>query len=710
MASALPAAVRDRARLDALRASGLLDSPSEPEFDRFTRLAARLLGAPVALVSLVDEERQYFKSCVGLPDVLSDRRELPLSHSFCQYAVASRLPLVIEDARIDPRLRDNPLVTELGVVAYAGAPLAGAGGQVIGTFCVIDMVPRQWTGDEVELLTTLAAAVSTEIELRATARAADEQAALATAAAAERDELLEHIPEALLTVDAGWRVLFANRRAASLLGRPREELDGSVLWSAFPALVGTDFERGCRLAAANGAATRFEAPFPPLPHLFEVHAEPRGGVLSVYFRDITARRRAEAALRERDAELQQAQKMEAIGQLAGGVAHDFNNLLTVIRAHGEFLTGRLAHGTTERDDASAVVRAADRATELTRQLLAFSRRQSLAPRPVRPADLVTDLGGMLRRLIGADVVLEIDARAPSGWTVADPSQLTQVVLNLAVNARDAMPAGGTLTIAVRDVWAPPDGGDASEGSAAGAASAAGDCVAISVRDTGSGMSPQIRHRIFEPFFTTKEAGRGTGLGLSMVYGIVRQSGGRLHVESAEGVGTTITVLLPRAADGPAAPPTRPDAAAASPVATAAAGGARSEVAGRARRATVLVVEDEDEVRGLVRQILTLAGHEVLEARNGAEGDAVAAVYGGAIDLLLTDVVMPQIGGRELAARIRAARPETRVLYMTGYAPDQVGSEGRGAAAPPPLDAPCLEKPFTVAALQAAVRERLAAAP
>ena len=692
MASAPPAAVRDRARLDALRATGLLDTPSEPEFDRFTRLAAQVLRAPVALVSFVDEERQYFKSCVGLPEALAGQRELPLSHSFCQHAVASRLPLVVEDARLDPLLRDNPLVTELGVVAYAGAPLTAPGGAVIGTFCVIDMVPRRWSEDEVQLLTTLAAAVGTEIALRGAARAADEQAARATAIAAERDELLEGIPEALLTVDAGWRVLFANRRAASLLGRPREALAGAVLWEAFPALVGTDFERGCRTTAANGAATTFEAPFPPLPHWFEVHAEPRGPVLSVYFRDITARRRAEAALRERDAELQQAQKMEAIGQLAGGVAHDFNNLLTVIRAHGEFLTGRLPHGSTEREDASAVVRAADRATQLTRQLLAFSRRQALEPRPVRPAELVADLGGMLRRLIGADVVLEIDGRAPSGWTVADPGQLTQVVLNLAVNARDAMPHGGTLTIAVRDVWAAPEGGDGGEGRPGG-------WVAISVRDSGCGMSPQVRQRIFEPFFTTKDPGRGTGLGLSMVYGIVRQSGGRLHVESAEGVGTTITVLLPRAAA---------EGAPAAPRASAAVPAAPAPAAAGPRRRTVLVVEDEDEVRALVRQILTLGGHEVLEARNGAEGEAVAAVYAGPIDLLLTDLVMPQLGGRELASRIRAARPETRVLYITGYRPDEAGAEGGGGG--DPLDAPCLEKPFAVAALEEAVRERLLASP
>jgi CheY-like chemotaxis protein len=288
------------------------------------------------------------------------------------------------------------------------------------------------------------------------------------------------------------------------------------------------------------------------------------------------------------------------------------------------------------------------------------------------------------------VALEIDTRAPSGWTVADGSQLEQVVLNLAMNARDAMPDGGALTIEVHDVRVPP--------RAPPSDAPAGDYVAIRVRDSGCGMSAPVRQRIFEPFFTTKEPGRGTGLGLSMVYGIVKQSGGALEVESVEGAGTTVTVLLRRASAQGAAAGARgsvPDGVAGRP-----AGGAE------AARGTVLVVEDEDEVRGVVRQILERGGYQVLEARHGVEGEAAAAGHPGPIDLLLTDVVMPELSGRELASRVRARRPETRVLYMSGYAPDRARGDGRASAGP--LDAPCLQKPFTVSALVDAVRDRLGA--
>ena len=684
-------AVRDPARLAAVRRTGLLDTPSEPEFDRLTRLAARLLRVPVALVSLVDAERQVLKSCYGLAGELAARGETPVAHSVCRLVVAAREPVVIEDARVDPPLRDNPLVRELRMVAYAGVPLVTAAGQALGAFCVIDTRPRRWRADQIELLTTLAAAVVAEVELRGAAVAAAEQASLARAAAAERDELLEHIPEALFTVDARWRFIFVNRKAAALLGRTREELDGVELWGAFPALAGSELERGCRRAAAERVAVRFEAPFPPLPGWFDVHAEPRGGALSVYVRDVTARRQAEAALRQRDAELQQAQKMEAIGLLAGGVAHDFNNLLTVIRAHGEFLAAELADGSEARDDALEVVRAADRAAQLTRQLLAFSRRQTLDPQPLRPAELVATLGTMLRRVLGADVALRIDTWAPSGWTVADGGQLEQVVLNLAMNARDAMPDGGALTIEVCDV---------RRAAAEGAGVTAGDYVAIRVRDTGCGMSEPVRRRAFEPFFTTKEPGRGTGLGLSMAYGIVKQSGGELEIESAEGVGTTVTVLLRRAAAQGAA---RAGGAAVSGSVASDPGGESIAAAG-AGRGTVLVVEDEDEVRGVVRQILERGGYEVLEARHGVEGEAAAAAHAGPIDLLLTDVVMPELSGRELASRVRVRHPETRVLYMSGYAPGSARGDGRPSAAS--LDAPCLQKPFTVGALVEAVRDRM----
>jgi two-component system, cell cycle sensor histidine kinase and response regulator CckA len=393
------------------------------------------------------------------------------------------------------------------------------------------------------------------------------------------------------------------------------------------------------------------------------------------------RARTERELRETEAQLQQAQKMEAVGRLAGGMAHDFNNLLTVIRGYSELLLGRLGPTDAMRKDMEEVKKAADRASGLTRQLLVFSRRQFIAAKVLDLNALVANMDGMLRRLIGEDIVdLNTELDASIGAIKADPGQVEQVIMNLVVNARDAMPKGGRLTIETRNVTI---GKEASLDAVVGVAP--GSYVMLAVRDNGQGMDAETQSHLFEPFFTTKEKGKGTGLGLSTVYGIiVKQSGGGISVESAPGRGTTFKIYFPRVEQE--VPGTVVGA----------------EVIDPARgRETILLVEDEPAVRGLVRETLRLQGYTVLEARHGIEALLTSAKYGGVIHLLLTDVVMPQMSGPEVAEKILTIRPEIKVLYISGYPDHPVFDQGGVSR-----QSGFLQKPFSPPALAQKVREVL----
>ena len=389
------------------------------------------------------------------------------------------------------------------------------------------------------------------------------------------------------------------------------------------------------------------------------------------FRDITARRQLEEQLR-------QSQKMEAVGQLAGGVAHDFNNLLTVISTCGELLAQDIPPAAPQRDDVEEIIKAARRAAGLTHQLLAFSRRQLLQPVVFDLNTVVNCVEPMLRRLIGEDIEISTKpARAPAVVS-ADPGQMEQVLMNLVINARDAMPRGGRLTIETAHVRV-GDGRGPGDG-----VTPPGDYVLLSVSDTGVGIPRENIGRVFEPFFTTKEVGKGTGLGLSTLYGIVKQSGGYVWVDSEVGVGTTFRIYLPRVeAEGAAA--TKPSHA------LPKSGGSE----------TILVAEDEEAVGGLIRRLLEAEGYTVLASQNGAEALALASQYAGHIDLLLTDVVMPELGGRELADQLRAARSGIRVLFISGYTDSEI--DRRGVLQP---DAAFLQKPFTGSGLALAVRAAL----
>jgi len=381
--------------------------------------------------------------------------------------------------------------------------------------------------------------------------------------------------------------------------------------------------------------------------------------------------------RQLEEELRQALKMESIGQLAGGIAHDFNNLLTVINGCGELLLSAQAGGSVPDvlEAAREIVDAGKRAAALTEQLLAFSRRQLLHPVVLDPNEVVAGVERLLRRLLSADVGLETELD-PAVWSVkVDRGQLEQVLLNLAINARDAMPSGGRIAIRTENVQL--------DARAAPSGVETGPYVRLMIADSGLGMSEEVRARVFEPFFTTKGTGRGTGLGLSTVYGIVRQSGGHIDVTSRQSEGSVFRILLPRAQE------------------EAAASALPAETAAPFVRGTILVAEDETGVRELVCRVLEREGHEVLAARDGNEALRLSRCH-GPIDLLLTDVIMPEMGGLELARRLAEDRPEMRVLFVSGYNDDSRGSLGPKAL--------LLPKPFTPADLSSAVRQAMSADP
>ena len=485
-----------------------------------------------------------------------------------------------------------------------------------------------------------------------------------------------------IAINQDFVIRFANPAFARIFGHdsPAELLGRNVLTLVTP-------EDQARLEAYGLARLRGE----PAPSHYEFQGVRRDGarvwiegVVSlstwdgcpatlVTLFDLTERKQLES-------QFLQSQKMEVVGRLAGGIAHDFNNLLTVILGRAELLLHRLVTEGPARRDVELIQATGQRAAALTQQLLAVSRRQVLQPQVLHLNAVVSGLGPMLRRVIGEDLELSITLDPGLGRVLADPSQIEQVLLNLVINARDAMPGVGRLTIETAN--AELDEAYARRHTA----SRPGPHVMLAVTDTGSGMDEATRARIFEPFFTTKE--RGTGLGLATVHGVVSQSGGNIWVYSEPGRGSTFKIYLPRVEDaaGPAAAVEIP----------------REPPRGSE---TILLVEDDDDVRALIREALEAHGYTVLDARGPDEALVLAAAAPGLIHLLLTDVVMPRMSGRELAAALGRARPGLRVLYVSGYAPDAVARHGildPGAA--------FLSKPFTPLGLAQKVREVLAVRP
>jgi len=500
-------------------------------------------------------------------------------------------------------------------------------------------------------------------------------------------ELVENASDIVYVRALDGRLLQVNRGAEEMTGYTRNEL----LRMNVLELLAPDERERARQELASQSARGTAAPVSEWHFLTkdgrELVVETKQRLLTEgdgparvesIGRDVTARDRAQAeAIHERDRlqeQLHHSQKMDSIGRLAGGVAHDFNNLLTVISGYAEMVLDSLPPADPNRDAIREIAHAAERASGLTRQLLLFSRRQKSTPEVISLNALVANLERMLRRLIGEDIELSLSLDAQPGRILADPGHIEQVIMNLAVNARDAMPAGGRLEIRTRDFHAGEDytrrNPEVSQG----------DYIALEIADTGTGMTAEVRRRIFEPFFTTKEQGKGTGLGLSMAYGIVKETGGAILVDSEPGRGTSFHVLFP-AAEAPdrAGSEREPDAA---PV-------SGSE--------TILVAEDETGVRRYIHDVLSSHGYTVLEAHNGSEALARAREHSGPIHLLLTDTVMPEMGGAALAERFSELRPGVPVVHMSGYTdrplPDSVRQE-------------LLRKPFSPSMLLERVRAAL----
>jgi two-component system, cell cycle sensor histidine kinase and response regulator CckA len=516
---------------------------------------------------------------------------------------------------------------------------------------------------------------------RESVRAATLEAEVRRRQAAETTlrSVLESTTDAYVGFDAQWRLEYANTQAAAIfgsLGIPADTLPGRSAWDLWPEPA-DGIEQQLRRVAADRAPATIEHVQQPSGRRLELHAYPTPTGVAVFFRDVTDERRTQQQLEE-------SQRMDAVGKLAGGVAHEVNNQMTVVLGAASFLLRRPDLPAWAREELGQIREAASRSAAVTGQLLAFGRRQVLRPEPLDLNEVVRQMESILARAVGPAVRIETALTDAPAAVLADRGQVIQALLNLGFNARDAMPGGGTLRIETGPADLRP--GNRAD---SGAEAAPGSYVALRVSDTGVGMDPATLRRAFEPFFTTKPVGQGTGLGLSTVYGIVRQSGGYVSAESAPGAGATFTIYLPRGAPRAAEPP-EPDRI-------------RTAGAPPPARGIALVVEDEPPVRQMVARVLVDEGYEVVQAANGAEALELVErlALDGSLKLVVTDLAMPVMGGRELARRLaeRPAQPApVPLLFISGYTGDELVRQHlleRGQQ--------FLPKPFSPDALAARVR-------
>jgi len=672
---------QDGPRLAALRSYRVLDTLEDAAFDRVTEMTARLFQAPIAVISFVDQSRLFFKSHFGL-----EISQISCNGSFCAHTILSDDVMVVPDAAKDPRFASAPVtVGGLRVRFYAGAPLVTPEGFRLGALAVMDTRPRPaLTEDESATLVDLAGVVMHDLNARQELARARNVTGMVAEAEAKFTAFMESASQAIIAINHKGEIEVVNHKAEELFGYVREEMVGQRLELLLPdslrgAHVGhrKDFFAhpharpmgiGMDLAGQRKNGQQFPV------EISLNYVEVGGRALAFAFiTDITARIRLEQQLR-------QSQKLEAVGQLAGGVAHDFNNLLTVIHGYSSMSLDSLEADSPLREPIEEIEKAAVSAASLTRQLLAFSRRNVVRPQILKLNAVIANMEKMLGRVLGEDVELILSIGDGLDAIRADPGLIEQIVMNLAVNARDAMPQGGKLVLETANLYLD------KEYAGAHLAVKTGPHAMLAVTDTGAGMSEEIRSRIFEPFFTTKPQGKGTGLGLATVYGIVQQMEGSIWVYSEPGKGSTFKILFPSADQGDLPESETP----------------RSAVETRGKEG-ILLVEDEQAVRKFVRALLERQGYTVFEAADFDAAFKFAKDPSAKFELLLTDVVMPRMNGPQIAAQIEALRPGLCVLYMSGYTDrtihlhDQIGTQAN-----------FIQKPFTPAGLAQKLRELLSA--
>ena len=577
------------------------------------------------------------------------------------------------------------------ISALAVARVRSTTGDTVGHVMLADTAPRHWTVQDRLVLQQGAGLAKAIADARAHA-ISEQRLREMTASLEESQVRFERIigsaMDAIISVDADRRIMIFNAAAERIFRVGADDALGTSIDRFLPSALRDGHARMVAQFAASGTTTRSMGRAGPLRaqradgEIFPIEAtisrtEVNGqSLLTVILRDVTEREKLEAQFR-------QSQKMEAMGRLAGGVAHDFNNLLTVIRGSADFLLGELPAQSELRRDAEEILASADRAAGLTRQLLAFGRKQVLTPEVLDLNGIIENVERLLHRVIGEDVALRVTLEPKPLYVLADAGQLEQVLVNLAINARDAMPGGGNLLLTTEL----RDGGSLPLSMPRWPGSTPDHAVLFLMSDSGTGMDDRVRARAFEPFFTTKDPGSGTGLGLAMVYGIIEQSGGLVAIESSPGRGTTILMALPLTDQTPTAERTTD----AIPTPATAHG-------------TILLVEDDDGVRGIVHRVLARAGYRLVEARNALEGHVLWRQHdgpGGGIDLVVTDMIMPGATGRELATRLRDERERVPVLFTSGYLEGGMGGDDD------PTITAYLEKPFTSRRLLDEVRQLLA---
>lgn len=648
------------ARLEALRRYEILDTPREPAYDDIVRLAAHICATPVSVVNFIDEDRQWFKSEIGL-----GVRETPLDISICSHAILQQDMFVVPDTLLDPRFRHNPLCSSHpGIRFYAGALLRTAEGLPLGTLCVLDYVPRQLSSAQEEALRALSRQVMTQLELHHSLKAMRESDQLARS-------LIESSPDCVKVLDLEGRLLTMNSAGMRQLRIADVQRYCGADWTAFWEGKDRDAAKAAIQEARSGGIGQFEGYCPATtgePRWWEVIVTPildsagQPSNLLCVSREISERRRTEEQLR-------QTAKLESLGVMAGGIAHDFNNLLTGILGNASLLMESVTNN--ERGMAESIVNAAERAADLTRQMLAYSGKGQFESKRINLSAEVREILRLVQPSFEktVQVVLELDDNLP--LIDADPSQIQQLIMNLTINAAEALERRpGRLTIATQALYA-----------------ANGPSVLLMVSDTGIGMSEETKSRIFDPFFSTKFTGRG--LGLAAVSGIVRGHRGTMEVQTGLGAGTAFRVVLPAV------------------VAERLDQDPEPKWNALRGRGTILLVDDEDMVRRVGKASLEHSGYDVLladDGRHAIEVFAQAALEISRVDisLVVLDMMMPIMNGEDTLARLQDIRPDVPVIVSSGYDESEVTRRFTSGNI-----AGFIQKPYSASQLAGKVKEVLA---